>query len=267
MTSIDTIDHGWHQTPLNQSVNEKHSVATWKTVFHLMKDGVVSVVLRPIATTPDWTMSIWFTKGILFALRLLTAQRKNNHPLWDDNSDVWTAPNTGLQDNKTRIVPGTFVRPRYDIGQFVVRVQSSITIKARIDHGTIIDYGAYIGCCAFVGQHCHISANATIDGVVAPLNEQPIIIKDTIFFGTGCHGVESGPVEKHRMMSSGALLTGRTKTIDRTTKTTMVGVHLPILLVSLDPITPITMDWVYNAPSSQRKRTKTVQQQQKSIHS
>ena len=30
--------------------------------------------------------------------------------------------------------------------------------------------------------------------------------------------MESGPVEKHRILSSGALLTDRTKTIDRTTK-------------------------------------------------
>lgn len=167
-SSIDTIDHGWHQTPFNQSVDEKHSVATCQTVFHMIKDGVVSVVSRPDAIIPDWTMSTWFKKAILFAFRLLAAQRKNHHPLWEDNIDVWTGPNTGLQDNKTRIVPGTFVRPRYDIGQFVVRMQSSIAIKARIDQGTISDYGAYIGCCAFVGQHCHISANATIDGVLPP---------------------------------------------------------------------------------------------------
>lgn len=229
MTSIasysDTIDHGWHPTPLNQPVDEKHSVATCQTVLHLIKDGFVSVMLRPFTTTPDWTMHTWAKKVIVLGFRFLAAQIKNTHPLWRNNIDVWTAPDAVLQNKKIPIVPGG-VRKKCHIGQPICTMQSSINIQAHINQDTMMVYGAYIKCCAFGGQYYHISANTSIDGVLEPQNEQPAIIEDTIFFGTECHVAKRIHVEKNRMLSSGALLTGSTKTIGRTTNSHYIG-HMP----------------------------------------
>ena len=222
-TDKEIIENAWKACESQEEVSKERLIPALKTIFQKMNKGTISVVVRPTNKDEQWHVNQWVKKAILLAFRLFPSERQGSFPLWWDKIPLWQGEEETLLEKKIRIAPGSFVRQGCYIGSNVVIMPSSINIGAWIDQGSMIDYGACIGSCAFVGKKCHISASATVGGVLEPLQSYPVIIEDNVFVGAGCHILEGVRIGRGSILSAGVVLTSSTKIIDRNTGHTTQG--------------------------------------------
>src|SRR6476619_5298955 len=107
-----------------------------------------------------------------------------------------------------RIVPGSFIRSGNFIGSNVVIMHSFINIGAYIDDNSMIDSMTTIGSCAQIGKSCHISSGVTIAGVLEPFSQNPVIIEDECFIGSGAQISEGIIIGQGSVIGAGVVLTG-----------------------------------------------------------
>ena len=217
------VNDTWEKIEKNQEIDTEYLLTSLETILKKMNDGHISVVSRPQNENGEWTINSWVKKAILLAFRLLPSKKQGVFPLWWDKISPWQQDEKTLAQKKIRIAPGAFVRQGCYLGPSAVIMPSSINIGAWIDQETMIDYGACIGSCAFIGKKCHISANTTIGGVLEPIQSNPVIIEDNVFIGAGCHVLEGVHVGQGSILSAGVLLTASTKIIIRNTGETIQG--------------------------------------------
>jgi 2,3,4,5-tetrahydropyridine-2-carboxylate N-succinyltransferase len=213
----NNINDIWQKIQNNVTVDQNKISNILNNIFHEMNKGSIAVVSRPESKQDDWTINEWVKKAILLSFRFFPAQKQSDFPLWWDKIPLWNMGETHLQNNKIRIAPGAFVRNGCYLGQSVVVMPSAINMGAWIDSETMIDYGACIGSCAFIGKKCHIAANVTIGGVLEPIQSHPVIIDDNVFIGSGSRVLEGVHIKQGSVLSAGVTLTSSTKIIDRNT--------------------------------------------------
>jgi len=218
------INNSWKEVAEQKEINEQDLCVVLDSIFEEMNEGTISVVSRPNHTEDQWRVNEWVKKAILLAFRFFPAKKQSSFPLWWDKIPLWQGHEKALKEKKIRIVPGTFIRQGCYIGSSVVLMPCAINIGAWIDQESMIDYGACIGSCAFIGKKCHISANTTVGGVLEPLRNHPVIIEDNVFVGAGCHILEGVRIGQGSILSAGVVLTASTKIIDRDTGQSMQGI-------------------------------------------
>ena len=128
---------------------------------------------------------------------------------------AWTAE--VFQAHKIRAVPGSLVRQGAFIGPQTVLMPCFINIGASVGQGTMIDTGARVGSCAYVGKDCHISGGVGLGGVLEPPQAQPVIIEDNSFIGANSEIAEGVVVEEGSVIAMNVHLGLSTKIVDRKT--------------------------------------------------
>lgn len=128
-----------------------------------------------------------------------------------------------LKEREVRLVPGSIVRETVHVGKKTVIMPSFINIGAFIGEGTMVDIGACVGSCAYIGKKCHISGNSVIGGVLEPVGSQPVIIEDGCMIGANASVTEGVIIGKNSVISSGCHISASTKIFNRETKETHTG--------------------------------------------
>lgn len=114
-----------------------------------------------------------------------------------------------------RVVPGAVVRRGVFIGDGAIIMPSFINIGVHVGAQTMIDSGATVGSCAYVGNKCHISSCSVVAGVLEPISSMPVIIEDDVFVGAQCLVSEGVRVGRGAVLAAGVKLTSSAKLIDR----------------------------------------------------
>jgi 2,3,4,5-tetrahydropyridine-2-carboxylate N-succinyltransferase len=182
----------------------------------ILKDltaGKISVVC-----SQTFSLNIWVKQAILLMFRFYDTYELNDQ--WRDKIPLLSVHSV---NPSTRVVPGAWIREGVFLDEGVIVMPSCINIGAFIGARTMIDMGASIGSCAFIGKHCHISANTTIGGVLEPLQAKPVVIEDDCFIGANCHILEGVHVHKGCVLGSGITLSASTKIIQRMTQEISYG--------------------------------------------
>lgn len=226
---LSDISALWQALERGESVDIASAKSLVNAALDCLSTGAVSVVQRPEFTDSEcqndaaqWSVNRPLKQAILMAFRFFNADTQGDMPIWWDKIPL-------LQDQERwktqgiRVVPGAFIRHGAYLGTSCIIMPSFINMGAYIGNKTMIDGGAHIGSCAFIGDRCHISANVTIGGVLEPLQAMPVIIEDDVFIGAGCHVVEGIHIGKGSILGSGVILTASTKIIHRATGEHITG--------------------------------------------
>ena len=189
------------------------------TVFELLECGKVCVVEK---CAEKWKVNEWIKKAILLSFRYFPIQESYDGVMrWRDKIAL-KGKNSPTYD-QNRLVPGCFVRQGVYLGNSVVVMPSCINIGAHIGERTMIDMGANIGSCAYIGKSCHIAAHVTIGGVLEPLQHSPVIIEDNCFIGSGSQILEGAIVGEGSVLGAGVHIGASIKIIDRQTEKISYG--------------------------------------------
>ena len=170
---------------------------------------------------PDgWIVNQWLKKAVLLYFRLhdnapISMGQLQGYDKVPLKYDGWTAERFAQQG--ARVVPPAAVRKGAYIAPGAVLMPSYVNIGAYVGAGTMVDTWASVGSCAQVGANCHISAGAGIGGVLEPLQANPTIIEDDVFFGARSEVVEGVIVGKGSVISMGVFITQSTPIYDRET--------------------------------------------------
>jgi 2,3,4,5-tetrahydropyridine-2-carboxylate N-succinyltransferase len=163
-----------------------------------------------------WAVNEWVKKGILLGFRIgdLADFSVNEHVRFFDRHVLPLRKLT--LEHQVRVVPGgTAIRDGAHLGRNVVVMPPSyINIGAYVDEGTMIDSHALVGSCAQVGKRVHLSAGASLGGVLEPIQALPVIVEDDVFIG-GNTGIFEGTIIKRRaVIAAGVILTRSTPVYD-----------------------------------------------------
>ena len=208
INNLYTQKDSLHKLPAQELQQHRNLIIE---ILELLDNGKVRISQK---TDNVWNTNQWLKKAILLAFKLLPNQLFFNSydkiPLkfatWQQKDFIKT---------NIRVVPGAIVRLGSYIAKQTILMPCFINSGAFIDEGTMIDSGATIGSCAQIGKRCHISSQATIGGVLEPLQNNPIIIENDCFIGAGCIIVEGVIIEQGAVLSTGVHIGSSTKIINR----------------------------------------------------
>ncbi len=207
------------------SVHEISSSDRKEKITPLLEDfltalerGDVGPVTPPAQEGEDWHIHQWVRRGILLLFRFFPMREMSDGTgQWWDKIPLRVFHEKVIEDQKMRLPPGSFVRRGTYIGPQAVIMPSFVNIGAHVGEKTMIDYGATIGSCAYIGKECHISAQAMVGGVLEPPGEYPCIVEDNVFVGAGSCISEGIHIEKGSIIASGVTITKSTKILHRHT--------------------------------------------------
>ncbi len=127
----------------------------------------------------------WVKQGLLIGLPKLFKKRKigDYHDILPTKGMSWDQfAALPLAENSTRLVPDGFRR-----GTFTPDTAGMpnvwVNAGARVMPGVMVDAGATIGSCAYVGKKVHVSGKAGLGGVFEPLGDTPTVVGDHAFIG------------------------------------------------------------------------------------
>ncbi len=173
-----------------------------------------------------WTVNQWLKKAVLLYFRLhdnapVTMGGINGYDKVPVKYQDWGDAEFAAQG--ARVVPPATVRAGAYIAPGAVLMPSYVNIGAYVGAGTMVDTWASIGSCSQIGANCHISAGAGIGGVLEPLQANPTIIEDDVFFGARSEVVEGVIVGRGSVISMGVFITQSTPIYDRETQQISYG--------------------------------------------
>jgi 2,3,4,5-tetrahydropyridine-2-carboxylate N-succinyltransferase len=89
----------------------------------------------------------------------------------------------------------------------VIMPPSYVNIGSYVGDGTMIDSHALVGSCAQVGKRVHLSAGASLGGVLEPIQAMPVVLEDDVFIGGNTGIFEGTIVKRHAVIAAGVVLT------------------------------------------------------------
>lgn len=197
---------------------EKHVMPFLEDFLTALEHGHIAPITAPTTPEESWHVHHWVRKGILLLFRFFPIQDMSDGTgQWWDKIPLCSLSEEMIRDRKMRLPPGSFVRRGTYIGPQTVIMPSFVNIGAHIGEKTMIDYGATIGSCAYVGNECHISAQAMVGGILEPPGESPCIIENHVFIGAGSCISEGIHIKKGSIIASGTTITKSTKILHRHT--------------------------------------------------
>lgn len=102
---------------------------------------------------------------------------------------------------------------------------SWVNAGARVGPGTMVDAGATVGSCGFVGKNVHISGKAGLGGVFEPLGQVPVVVGDNAFIGLCSEPTEGVIVGPGAVIAPSIVLTQSTKIFDNRPGSLTEGKH------------------------------------------
>ncbi|XWN35267.1 MAG: 2,3,4,5-tetrahydropyridine-2,6-dicarboxylate N-succinyltransferase [Roseivirga sp.] len=168
-------------------------------------------VAEPTAT--GWKVNDWLKQAVVLYLSTRQREVQEAGPMtFYDRVSL----KKDFKEMDVRVVPPSVARYGAFLQKKVVLMASYVNIGAYIDEGTMIDIGAAVGSCAQIGKHIHVSAGATIGGVLEPVQATPVIIEDAAFIGSRCSIVEGVHIGREAVIAANVTLTASTRIIDVT---------------------------------------------------
>ncbi|MBL0725570.1 MAG: 2,3,4,5-tetrahydropyridine-2,6-dicarboxylate N-succinyltransferase [Alphaproteobacteria bacterium] len=224
-----TIEDSWNLLLQNKLDTTKPEIKkTIDFVINKLNDGSIRVAEK---INDKWQTNQWVKKAILLSFKTNNSQlvkipTSKGSITWYDIVDLKTNNWSEEQfiNKQIRAVPGSFIRNGSYIGKSCVIMPSFVNIGAYIGNETMIDIWSTIGSCAQIGKRCHVSSNASIGGVLEPVNQNPVIIEDDCFIGAGSQIVEGVIVEKGSVISNGVSISASTRIVDRETGNVSFGI-------------------------------------------
>jgi 2,3,4,5-tetrahydropyridine-2-carboxylate N-succinyltransferase len=217
-----TIELAWE----NRATLDRNDAALRLAVNEAigLLDSGTARVAEPTAS--GWQVNQWLKKAVLLYFRLhdnapIVMGQLQGYDKVPLKFDGWTAADFARQN--ARIVPPATVRRGAYIAPGAILMPSFVNIGAHVGANTMVDTFASIGSCSQIGANCHISAGAGIGGVLEPLQANPTIIEDDVFFGARSEVVEGVIVGKGSVISMGVFITQSTPIYDRETKQISYG--------------------------------------------
>ena len=206
------------------------------TTLNWLDTGQIRVAARVDGTADSpWIVHQWTRKAILlfFQLQGLKLIGNIDFGIWWDKVpskfNGWTE--VDFTRAGFRVVPGCVVRYSAYIAPGVVLLPSFINLGAYVDTGTMIDSWVSVGSCAQIGRNVHISAGATIGGVLEPANAVPTIVEDDCFIGANSAIIEGVVVCEGAVIAAGVTIGASTKIVDRSTGEIVLGSVPPYSVV------------------------------------
>lgn len=206
---IKLIENAWAD---RAKLQEESTQVAIEAVIEKLDQGQQRVA-EP--TSAGWQVNNWAKKAILLYFLIRKMEVQEVGPLvFHDKIPL----KQNFKELGVRVVPPAVARYGSFLHRGVVLMASYVNIGAYVDEGTMIDIGAAVGSCAQLGKHIHVSAGATVGGVLEPPQATPVIIEDGVFIGARCSIVEGVHVQKEAVIGANVTLTASTSIIDITQK-------------------------------------------------
>ncbi len=117
-------------------------------------------------------------------------------------------PLLDLKDIQARIEPGSIIREGVYIGKnAVIMMGAVINIGASIGEGTMVDMNAVVGARGTLGNNVHLGAGAVVAGVLEPPSSTPVIIEDDVLIGGNAVILEGVRIGKGAVVAAGSIVT------------------------------------------------------------
>lgn len=206
-TLISTIEAAWKDKTLLRKEPVRMTV---RSVIDALDRGTLRVAEPDITA---WQVNEWVKKAIIlyFLIQEIAPTAAGSLKFCDK-----VPLKQNFRELGVRVVPPAIARYGACLRKGVVLMASYINIGAYIDEGTMVDIGAAVGSCAQLGKHIHVSAGATIGGVLEPIQAKPVIIEDGVFIGTQCAVVEGVMIKQEAVLGANVTITASTRIIDVT---------------------------------------------------
>ncbi len=202
--------HAGMRGPVRDAVDE---------VMARLDDGTLRVAEE---VNGAWRVNHWLIHAILVGAHIDDYALAGNGPggsvSWDKGPSKFAGwDEARFRASGIRALPGALVRYGAFVDRDVILMPSFVSWGARIGAGSAIDSWATVGSCAQIGRNVHLSAGATIGGVIEPAGDRPVILEDDCFVGAGCGVVEGVRVGRGAVVATGTFLSASTKIVDRAT--------------------------------------------------
>lgn len=117
-------------------------------------------------------------------------------------------PLLDLKNIQARIEPGSIIREGAFIGKnAVIMMGAVINIGASIGEGTMVDMNAVVGARGTLGNNVHLGAGAVVAGVLEPPSSTPVIIEDDVLIGGNAVILEGVRIGKGAVVAAGSIVT------------------------------------------------------------
>ncbi len=154
----------------------------------------------------QWVVNDWVKKAVMLKFRIQDNQLLNGGftNYYDKFAYKFTKYDSReFRESGVRVAPPATARKGAYIGSSTLLLSCYINVGAYIDSGCFIDIWAAVGSCAQLGKNVHLSSNASIGGVLEPVQASPTIIEDNCFLGAGCSVVEGVVIGEGSVIGTG----------------------------------------------------------------
>lgn len=206
-----------------RAARPSNGVATGDALLDDLEAGRIRAAESDPAAVGGWRVRPDVKAAILELFRDRTAAAWSAGPL--TFRDRVAVPPRDVRDGPWRVVPGgTAVRRGAFLGaDVVVMPPSYVNVGAWIGDGTMVDSHVLVGSCAQIGARVHLSAGATIGGVLEPSGARPVIVEDDAFVGAGSALLEGVLVGHEAVIGAGVILTGTSRLYDLVRERVLTG--------------------------------------------
>ena len=208
ITQMQLIEKAWEDRTL---LKKKETKAAIEAAIEALDQGKQRVA-EPVSDD-NWRVNKWLKKAVLlyFSIKPMKEHKAGPMTFYDK-----IPLKKNFKDTGVRVAPPAVARYGAFVSEGVILMPSYVNIGAYVDEGTMIDINAVVGSCAQIGKQVHVSACATIGGVLEPPQAKPVIIEDGAFIGAGCAIVEGVHIREEAVIGANVTITGSTPIIDAT---------------------------------------------------
>ena len=165
----------------------------------------------------QWSVNQWVKQAVLLSFSLTDSRLMSvgGMSYFDKVDSKFSGfDEADMRATGVRMVPGAMVRHGAYLARDVVVMPSFVNVGAYVDSGAMVDSWVTVGSCAQIGKKVHLSAGASVGGVLEPLQAHPTIIEDNCFIGAHSAVVEGVMVEENSVIAMGLQLGSSTKILD-----------------------------------------------------
>src|SRR5438128_10185078 len=222
LSAKDTIEAAWEgRTALNAANAPRGLRDAVEEAIAGLDSGKLRVAEK---VGGEWITHQWLKKAVLLSFRLEDNRViEGRATRYHDKVASKFGPSFDFAAAGFRVVPPAMVRRGAYIAKNAVLMPSYVNIGAYVDEGSMVDTWATVGSCAQIGKNVHLSGGVGIDGVLEPLQANPVIIEDNCFIGARSEVVEGVVVEENSVLGMGVFLGQSTKIYDRASGQILYG--------------------------------------------
>lgn len=180
-------------------------------VLDNLEEGSLRIVER---RGEDWVVNEWLKGAILLGFEVgRTCEFSIDDKLFFVDKDIFPVRKIRKESSIRILGPSAAIRRGAFVGEgCVLTPPAYVNVGAYVGEGTMVE--SLAGSCCFIGRGCHISANATIGGVLSPLEAHPVILGDHVLLGEGAGVTQGSRIGDNVAIAPGVHITRSSVVID-----------------------------------------------------